>query len=96
MSTPSSGSSQFDQVNAEDVENFHKNADTDVRRESVHHTLGPRPTQAAGGDHNHDGSNSPLILSGLTIVGSRSTPSAILPSIIAGLVRLGMTDSSTP
>lgn len=88
-------SSQFDDVSAEDVDNLHKKADTDVRRESVHHTLGPRGSQAAAGDHKHDGSDSPLLLSGLTITGSRADSTAIMPSIIAGLVRLGMTDSST-
>ncbi len=88
-------SSQFDDVSAEDVDKLHLKADTDVRRESIHHTLGPRSSQAAAGDHKHDGSDSPLLLAGLTITGSRSEPAAILPSIIAGLVRLGMTDSST-
>lgn len=85
----------FSNISAEDVEKFHQNADTDVRRESVHHTLGPRPTQAAPGDHNHDGSNSPSLLVGQTITGSRSSSTSIMPSIIAALVRLGATDSST-
>lgn len=80
---------------AEDVEKIHTNADTDVRRESAHHTLGAGPTQAAAGDHRHDGSDSELLLSGVTISGSRSSPTAILPSIIAALVRLGATDQST-
>lgn len=87
---------QFDDISEEDVEKIHRKADTDIRRESIHHTLGPRPSQAASGDHKHDGSDSPLLLEGLTISGSRASSTAILPSIIAGLVRLGMTDSSTP
>lgn len=79
---------------AEDVETFHTNADTDVRTQSIHHTLGPRDTQAAPGNHKHDGGDSELILSGLTITGSRGGNTS-LPSIIACLVRLGATDSST-
>lgn len=88
-------SSNLSSLTVEQVEALHQNDDVDVRRESHHHTLGPRGTQAAGGDHNHDGSNSSLLLSGMTISGSRSSSASILPSMIAGLVRLGMTDSST-
>jgi len=87
--------SSLSSLTAEQVEEIHKNDDVDVRRESHHHTLGPRGTQAAAGDHTHDGSNSSLLLSGLTVSGSRSSSAAITPSIIAALVRLGVTDSST-
>jgi hypothetical protein len=87
--------SQLDSLTAEQVEELHKNADTDVRRESMHHTLGPRGTQAAAGDHNHDGSNSSLLLTGVTITGSRASSASITPSLIAALVKLGATDSST-
>lgn len=82
-------------LSSEDVEKLHTNSDADVRRESQHHTLGPRTTQAAAGDHKHDGSDSALLLTGLTISGSRSNSTSILPSIIACLVRLGATDNST-
>lgn len=87
--------SSLSSLTAEQVEEIHKNDDVDVRRESHHHTLGPRGTQAAAGDHTHDGSNSSLLLSGLTISGSRSSSSSITPSIIAALVKLGVTDSSS-
>lgn len=82
-------------LSAEQVEKLHLHADTDVRRESAHHTLGPRTTQASPGDHKHDGSDSSLLLEGATIVGSRSNPGSILPSIISALVRLGAVDQST-
>lgn len=82
-------------LSSEDVEKIHLNADTDVRREAIHHTLGPKTTQAAAGDHRHDGSDSSLLLSGMTISGSRSNSTSILPSIIATLVRLGATDQSS-
>lgn len=94
--TDNPNSAQFDNISADDVDKFHRLADTDVRRESVHHTLGPRPSQAAAGDHKHDGSDSPLLLSGMSVTGSRASSTSIMPSIIAALVRLGATDSSTP
>lgn len=77
------------------VQQFHTHADTDARKESIHHTLGAGPAQAAAGDHNHDGSNSRLLLEGHTIVGSKNNPQQVLPSIIECLVRLGATDSTT-
>ncbi len=83
------------ELSAKEVEDLHKNADTDVRAESLHHTLGPKSTQAASGNHKHDGSDSELLLSGLTITGSRASSTAITPSIIQCLVRLGAVDSST-
>lgn len=77
------------------VDDFHTNSDLDTRPESQHHTLGPSPTQAAPGDHTHDGGSSSLLLSGQTISGSR-TSDAYRLSINAILVKLGATDSSTP
>lgn len=79
---------------ADVVEDFHTFADTDIRIESIHHTLGPTTNQAAQGDHNHDGGNSSLILSGFTITGSRGGNVALV-SVIACMVRLGAIDSST-
>lgn len=78
---------------ADVVEDFHTFADTDTRNESIHHTLGPQPSQASTGDHNHDGGNSALILSGFTLTGSRGGNVALV-SVIATLVRLGATDST--
>lgn len=80
---------------AQEVEDFHSNADTDVRPEAIHHTLGPSPTQAAPGNHVHNGSDSPLLLEGIQIVGSRGG-NAALASVIAALVKLGAKDTSTP
>lgn len=80
---------------AEEVERLHTNADTDTRAESQHHTLGPSPTQAAPGNHKHDGGDSELILAGLTISGSRASDAWRL-SVNQLLVRLGAQDSSVP
>lgn len=86
------GESRF--PTAREVTTFHTNADTDTRREAIHHTLGPQVNQAASGAHVHNGSDSPQLLAGVTITGSRGGNTA-LTSVIAALVRLGAVDSST-
>ena len=78
----------------EEVEDFHTNSDVDLRAEALHHTLGSNPSQASPGDHNHDGSNSALILDGLSITGSRNSDAWRL-SVNALLKRLGADDNST-
>lgn len=78
------------------VERFHKHADTDTRREAIHHTLGPNGAQASPGDHDHKGGNSRLLLEGYTLVGSKSTPATMWGSILACLERLGAEDNTTP
>lgn len=79
---------------AEAVTTFHTNADTDTRPESIHHTLGPSPSQAASGDHRHRGGDSALLLDGVVISGSRGGNVALL-GVIQALVALGVTDSTT-
>ena len=79
---------------AEEVEQLHTNADTDIRRESIHHTLGAGASQAAPGDHRHDGGDSALLLEGVTLSGSRGGNVALV-SIIQALVKLGATDSTS-
>lgn len=91
----SGGSSDAAPASAEEVEKFHQNSDVDTRRESMHHTLGGGPNQAAPGDHNHRGGDSSPLLSGMLIAGSRGG-NAALASVIAALVALGAEDSSTP
>lgn len=61
---------------AETVTDFHTNADTDVRDESIHHTLGGNPGQASPGDHNHDGGTSVALAAGFTVHKLPSTASA--------------------
>jgi len=79
---------------AQAVADFHTNSDADSRAESLHHTLGPNPSQASPGDHTHDGGDSELLLLNETISGSRATDAWRL-SVSAILVRLGATDNST-
>ena len=76
------------------VDDFHENSDLDARAEAQHHTLGPGPTQAAPGNHRHDGGDSALLLEGETISGSRATDAWRI-SVNAILVKLGATDNST-
>lgn len=77
------------------VEQFHKNADTNTRKESIHHTLGSAPSQASPGDHNHNGGSSRKLLESYTLSGSKSNPTTMWPSILQCLVRLGATDNTT-
>lgn len=80
--------------NAQEVEDFHSNADTDVRPEAIHHTLGSSPNQASPGNHVHNGSDAPLLLEGVQLTGSRGGNAAVA-SIISALVKLGATDTTT-
>ena len=76
------------------VKKAHTNADTDGDEGSLHHTLGPAHAQASPGDHDHRGSTSVELLKGVSITGSRSGGAALV-SVIAALVQLGATDSTT-
>lgn len=84
----------FGRPDAVSVREFHTNADTDATPDSLHHTIGPGVNQAASGQHNHDGSNSPLLLEGFTLSGAKGGNSAVA-SIVSALVKLGATDSTT-
>ncbi len=73
---------------------FHDKDDVDAGYDSHHHTIGTKNGQAASGDHNHNGKNSVRILKGVTITGAKGGNVA-LASVIAALVKLGATDSTT-
>jgi hypothetical protein len=45
----------------EEVNQFHLNSDKDSSATALHHTLGIGPSQAAPGNHSHDGKNSKRI-----------------------------------
>jgi hypothetical protein len=45
-------------LNAEEVNALHINSDKDSSTQAQHHTLGIKPTQAAPGNHSHDGKDS--------------------------------------
>jgi len=75
---------------ARKVSEFHQNDDLDTSARAHHHTLGPNPYQASPGDHKHDGTDSPLILEGVTIAAAPAAyTQAWATSINAALVKLG-------
>jgi hypothetical protein len=47
-----------DNASVQDVSLFHLNSDKDSSALALHHTLGIGPTQAAAGNHSHDGKDS--------------------------------------
>lgn len=79
---------------AQVVNEFHSNDDTDRDFNAHHHTLGANANQASPGSHRHDGSDSILLLQGVTIAGAKSGNTA-LASVISALVQLGATDSTS-
>lgn len=81
-------------ADASQVDDFHAQSDLNTRSESQHHTLGPSQTQAAPGNHNHDGGTSIPLWAGNTITGSRGGNMA-LASVISILVQKGAVDSTT-
>lgn len=76
------------------VARFHNKDDLDSGSEAHHHTLGIKKDQSSPGDHKHDGTTSRKLLEGVSITGSRGGNVA-LASVIAALVKLGATDSTT-
>jgi hypothetical protein len=83
-----------DRPDAATVAQFHTHADTDTGSDSLHHTLGPGVNQAASGAHTHDGNNSPKLIPGTAITGTKNTL-AWASSVNAILVSLGAVDNST-
>lgn len=77
-----------------EVARFHTKSDSDASVYAQHHTLGPRPNQASPGPHKHDGTSSLKLLDGVTITGAKGGNTA-LASVIAILVQMGATDSTT-
>jgi hypothetical protein len=82
------------ELDGRDVTDQHRNSDCDVQPTSQHHTLGPGETQSSPGSHIHDGTNSRYILEGVTLTGAKAGNTA-LASVVAALVLLGATDSTT-
>lgn len=81
-------------VTATDSAKAHAKSDVDSATYAQHHTLGTNHNQATCGDHVHDGTSSRKIASTIILTGSRSGGTA-LTSVIAALVALGATDTTT-
>ena len=88
------GAEKDNVLSASEVRRIHTKSDVDSSVLAQHHTLGTKPNQAASGSHKHDGASGVLLLSGVTLTGSRAG-NAALASVIAALVQLGATDSTT-
>jgi hypothetical protein len=72
-----------------EVNLFHTRSDVDSSKISQHHTLGVKNTQAAAGDHVHDGQNSRKIGQGLGLnVVSSGTDTATIDSLLVQLHRI--------
>lgn len=95
--------SQLDPTNltARQVQDLHKNADTDATVFSVHHTLGISAGQSSPGNHLHDGKTSKTLpgyvsnSAPIAVIGSRAG-NAALASLLTALATKGIiTDSSS-
>lgn len=92
MTRPISGASPDAKV----VAAFHRYADTDARKEAIHHTLGTGANQSADGLHNHQGGHGVSLLPDVVFTGSRSANlQIVLKQVIDALVLLGATDNTT-
>ena len=77
------------------VEKLHATSDVDSDVLAQHHTLGVTHNQAAFGDHDHDGTNSSLLMTGITVTGSKGGNAALADLITKLSAALGFTDSTT-
>lgn len=83
---------------AKEVDQFHRNADTDKRAESIHHTLGRGKDQGSPGDHVHDGGTSQALVSGVIFDENVADPggkTSILKKVITALTKLGAIDNTS-
>lgn len=80
-----------------EVNLFHSRSDVDASKIAQHHTLGVKNTQAAAGDHVHDGITSRKIGQGLNLVVSGSKGgNAALASLLTALSKIiDFTDTTT-
>lgn len=76
----------------QEVNDLHHKSDVDVSALSQHHTLGPRPNQAAPGNHTHDLSG---LMSDFTLTGAKGGNVALANLITELAARFGFTDSTT-
>ena len=79
------------------VGDLHRNADTDLRPDAIHHTLGQRQTQASPGSHSHNGGDSVFLMDNVVFTGSRSSATAtVLAQVLTALAStMGATDSTS-
>lgn len=66
-------------ISAKEVQQIHKNADTDGSAKAIHHTIGPGPAQAAAGNHTHDG-GATAVLDQYALAGATGSPGPAGPT----------------
>ncbi len=79
----------------EEVNRLHERSDQDSSATAQHHTLGVKNTQAAPGDHKHDGVGSRKLMEGITITGSKGGNAALASLIPQLAAALGFTDATS-
>ncbi len=72
-----------------EVAELHSFSDLDSALNAQHHSIGPGPTQVAGGDHKHDGRATRKIFTPLTVTGSRGANVA-LANLLTSLATQGI------
>lgn len=77
------------------IERLHRGSDVDGDQLSQHHTLGPTHNQASPGDHDHDGTNSRLLMEGITVTGAKGGNAALTDLVNKLSAALGFTNSTT-
>lgn len=83
------------QLTALQVSQLHRQADTDSQPSAAHHTLGPSGTQAAPGNHRHDGQQSKRLYDPPgSVTGSRGG-NAALQSLLTVLAQQGIITNNT-
>lgn len=85
-------------ITTHQVTELHRKSDTNLRPDSIHHTLGGRAVQGSPGDHTHDGGTSAQLVA-TTISGSKTTSlatlAAVVGSLIDSLAAIGITNATT-
>lgn len=78
-----------------EVANLHRQADTDATPTAAHHTLGPSNTQAAPGNHKHDGNQSRKLYDPPGSVTGARGGNAALTSLLTVLAAQGIIVNNT-
>lgn len=87
----------FHDVPPGQVRDFHTRSDLDFSKTSQHHTIGTKPSQAAGGDHNHYNNNGVKLAkgSGLVLTGAKGGNVALANLITMLQSVIEFTDNTT-
>lgn len=85
----------YPKPSSREVNAFHAKSDRDTANTAQHHTLGLGANQSSPGNHTHNGKNSKLLMSGVTITGSTGGNVALQNLITELSNYLGFSDATT-